>query len=229
MLEQLKQEVLEANLELVKRQLVIYTWGNVSGISHQDDLVVIKPSGVNYQELTADKMVVVDLKGNVVDGELKPSSDMATHLVLYKYFEGIGGIVHTHSSYATIWAQAGMDIPCYGTTHADYFYQEIPCTRVMTMDEVASKYEENTGKVIVERFKNKNYHFTPGVLVASHGPFTWGKVPEDAVYNSVVLEEVAKLAFNTAILNPGGNGCPAYLLNKHFFRKHGKNAYYGQK
>ncbi len=229
MLEQLKEEVLNANLELVKKDLVIYTWGNVSGISRPDDLVIIKPSGVTYEELTADKMVVVDIKGNIIEGKLNPSSDTATHLVLYNSFKDIGGIVHTHSTYASSWAQACLDIPCYGTTHADYFYQEIPCTRIMTIDEVKNKYEENTGKVIVERFRNKDYNCCPAVLVAGHGPFTWGKNPEEAVSNSVVLEEVAKIAFNTMLLNPLNNGCPYYLLDKHFFRKHGKNAYYGQK
>jgi len=228
MLESLKQSVLEANLELKRQNLVIYTWGNVSGISRQDGLVVIKPSGVEYDELTVDKMVVVDLDGNIVEGDLKPSSDTATHLVLYKSFRNIGGIVHTHSPYATSWAQAGKGIPCYGTTHADYFYQEIPCTRVMTREEVETDYEKNTGKVIVERFKNKNYNYTPAVLVAGHGPFTWGMSPEEAVHNSVVLEEIAKIALNTIQLNREGNSCPDYLLNKHFFRKHGENAYYGQ-
>lgn len=229
MLEQLKEEVSRANLELVEKNMVIYTWGNVSGISRKEGLVVIKPSGVDYQQLTADKMVVVDLTGKVIEGQYNPSSDTATHLILYKNFPEIGGIVHTHSCYATIWAQAGMDIPCYGTTHADYFYHEIPCTRVMTVEEVKSNYEENTGKVIVEKFKNKNYHFTPGVVVASHGPFAWGMNPSDAVYHGVVLEEVAKLAFKTNLLNPGIKSCPPYLLDKHFFRKHGENAYYGQK
>jgi len=229
MLEELKREVLKANLELVQKNLVIYTWGNVSGISRPDGLVVIKPSGITYEELTADKMVVVDIKGNIIEGKLNPSSDTATHLVLYNSFKDIGGIVHTHSTYASSWAQAGMDIPCYGTTHADYFYREIPCTRIMTINEVKNKYEENTGKVIVERFKNKDYNYTPAVLVAGHGPFTWGKNPEEAVSNSAVLEEVAKIAFNTMLVNPFIGGCPYYLLDKHFFRKHGKNAYYGQK
>jgi len=229
MLEQLKKEVLKANLELMKKNLVIYTWGNVSGISRQDGLIVIKPSGVAYEKLTAENMVVVDIEGNIIEGQLNPSSDTATHLVLYNNFKDIGGIVHTHSVYATSWAQAGMDIPCYGTTHADYFYQDIPCTRIMTIDEVQNKYEENTGIVIVEKFKNRDYNHTPAVLVSGHGPFTWGKNSEDALYNSVVLEEVAKLAYNTMLLNPFIDNCPYYLLNKHFFRRHGKSAYYGQK
>ena len=228
MLEKLKKSVLEANLELKRKGLIIYTWGNVSGINRQEELVVIKPSGVDYDQLTVDKMVVVDLEGNVVEGELKPSSDTATHLVLYKNFEEIGGVVHTHSPIATSWAQSGRDIPCYGTTHADYFYQEIPCTRVMTAIEVKSNYEENTGKVIAEKFQNKNYNYTPAVLVAGHGPFSWGTDAADAVHNSVVLEEVAKMALNTVQLADGSEGLPNYLINKHFFRKHGEDAYYGQ-
>ncbi len=228
MLENLKEEVLEANLELKRKDLIIYTWGNVSGIERNKGLVVIKPSGVAYDQLTVDKMVVVDLQGKVIEGELRPSSDTATHLVLYNKFTDIGGVVHTHSPWATSWAQSGRDIPCFGTTHADYFYQEIPCTRTMTVSEVENDYEANTGEVIVERFKNKDYNYTPGVLVTGHGPFTWGKNAEEAVHNSVVLEEVAKMAFNTVQLNGGIEGVPEYLLNKHFYRKHGKDAYYGQ-
>ncbi len=228
MLEKLKKSVLEANLELKRKDLIIYTWGNVSGINRKEGLVVIKPSGVDYDQLTVDKMVVVDLEGNVVEGELKPSSDTATHLVLYKNFEEIGGVVHTHSPIATSWAQSGRDIPCYGTTHADYFYQEVPCTRIMTAVEVNSNYEENTGKVIVEKFQNKNYNYTPAVLVAGHGPFSWGTDAADAVHNSVVLEEVAKMALNTVQLNVISGGLPEYLLKKHFYRKHGEDAYYGQ-
>lgn len=227
-LEELKEIVLEANLELKRKNLVIYTWGNVSGISREDGLIVIKPSGVAYDQLTVDKMVVVDLEGNIVEGDLKPSSDTATHLVLYKNFKEIGGVVHTHSPMATSWAQSGRDIPCYGTTHADYFYQEIPCTRIMTVEEVDSAYEVYTGKVIVERFRDKDYNYTPGVLVAGHGPFTWGIDPDNAVHNSVVLEEVAKMALNTFLLNKTSKGVPDYVMNKHFYRKHGKNAYYGQ-
>jgi len=228
MLEELKEAVLEANLELKRKGLIIYTWGNVSGIDREKGLVVIKPSGVEYDKLTIEKMVVVDLEGEIVEGELRPSSDTPTHLILYKKFKEIGGIVHTHSSFATSWAQAGEGIPCYGTTHADYFYQEIPCTRLMTATEVAKNYEENTGRVIVESFTGRNYMHTPGVLVAGHGPFTWGIDPDNAVYNSVVLEEVSKMAINTRVLNTEGNNCPDYLLNKHFYRKHGKDAYYGQ-
>ncbi len=228
MLKELKEKVLEANLELTRKNLVIYTWGNVSGINRQENLVVIKPSGIVYDKLTVDSMVVVDLDGNIVEGDLKPSSDTPTHLYLYNNFDEIGGVVHTHSPMATSWAQSGRDIPCYGTTHADYFYQEIPCTRIMTPDEVENDYEKNTGGVIVERFRNKDYNYTPGVLVAGHGPFTWGTDADDAVHNSVVLEEVAKMAINTAALNSEINGVPEYLINKHFFRKHGDNAYYGQ-
>lgn len=228
MLKELKEMVLEANLELKRKNLIIYTWGNVSGIDRRDNLVVIKPSGVAYDELTVDSMVVVDLEGNIVEGDLKPSSDTPTHLYLYNNFKEIGGVVHTHSPMATSWAQSGRDIPCYGTTHADYFYQEIPCTRIMTGSEVENDYEKNTGKVIVERFKSKDYNYTPGVLVAGHGPFTWGTDADDAVHNSVVLEEVARMALNTAALNAGNNGVPKYLMDKHFYRKHGENAYYGQ-
>ncbi|MFW5985791.1 MAG: L-ribulose-5-phosphate 4-epimerase [Halanaerobiales bacterium] len=229
MLDKLKQKVLEANLELKKKGLIIYTWGNVSGIFREEGLVVIKPSGVSYDKLTADKMVVVDLEGNVVEGNLRPSSDTATHLVLYRNFKEIGGVVHTHSTQATSWAQAGRSIPCLGTTHADYFFREIPCTRNMTTSEVKNNYEENTGRIIVESFRDRNYEYTPGVLVAGHGPFTWGKDAAEAVHNSVVLEEIAGLALRTLELNPGIDGLPHYLMNKHFYRKHGANAYYGQK
>ncbi|MEJ6950679.1 L-ribulose-5-phosphate 4-epimerase [Natronospora cellulosivora (SeqCode)] len=228
MLEKLKEEVLEANLKLEKRNLIIYTWGNVSGIDREKKLVVIKPSGVSYDDLTVDKMVVVDLEGNVVEGDLKPSSDTATHLVLYNSFKDIGGVVHTHSPWATSWAQADRDIPCFGTTHADYFYQEIPCTRPMTPAEVKDAYEENTGKVIVERFRNKDANRTPAVLVSGHGPFTWGEDAADAVHNSVVLEELAKMGYKTVQLNPGQKGVSKFLMDKHYFRKHGENAYYGQ-
>lgn len=228
MLKALKESVLEANLELERRNLVIYTWGNVSGIDREKGLVVIKPSGVSYQELSVEKMVVVDLEGNIVEGELNPSSDTATHLELYKNFAGIGGVVHTHSPTATSWAQAGREIPCFGTTHADYFYGGIPCTRMMTRKEVELDYEQNTGRVIVESFKDKDYKYTPGVLVAGHGPFTWGTDSALAVYNSVVLEEVAKMALNTLQVKGEMKGIPDYLLNKHFYRKHGKKAYYGQ-
>lgn len=229
MLESLKEEVLKANLELKEKELVIYTWGNVSGYSVEDKLVVIKPSGVAYADLTVEKMVVVDLDGKVIEGDLKPSSDTATHLELYRSFPGITGVVHTHSPWATAWAQAEKEIPCFGTTHADYFYQSIPCTRVMTKEEVVKDYELNTGKVIVETFNKRNPLDTPAILVAGHGPFTWGEDPKNAVHNSVVLEEIAKMAFNTIELNNDKQGIPAYLMDKHYWRKHGKNAYYGQK
>lgn len=230
MLEELKKQVLEANLELPKRNLITYTWGNVSGIDREKGLVVIKPSGVEYDVMTVDDLVVVDLDGNVVEGKLKPSSDTPTHLELYRKFKDIGGVVHTHSSWATTWAQAGKSITAYGTTHADYFYGKIPCTRKMTNEEIAGEYELNTGKVIVETFEKEeiNPNFMPGVLVCSHGPFTWGKSPADAVHNSVVLEELAKMAYHTEMLNKDITNMQNELLDKHFLRKHGKNAYYGQ-
>lgn len=230
MLEELKKEVLKANLELPKRNLITYTWGNVSGIDREKGLVVIKPSGVEYDVMTVDDLVVVDLDGNVVEGKLKPSSDTPTHLELYRKFKDIGGVVHTHSSWATTWAQAGKSITAYGTTHADYFYGKIPCTRKMTNEEIAGEYELNTGKVIVETFEKEeiNPNFMPGVLVCSHGPFTWGKSPADAVHNSVVLEELAKMAYHTEMLNKDITNMQNELLDKHFLRKHGKNAYYGQ-
>jgi len=229
MLESLKQKVLEANLELPKRGLVTYTFGNVSGIDREKGLVVIKPSGVSYEEMKAEHMVVIDLEGNIIEGSLNPSSDTPTHLVLYKAFPYIMGVVHTHSTYATQWAQAGRGIPCFGTTHADYFYGEVPCTRILTGSEIGGNYEFETGKVIVEAFEEKNPNHVPAVLVWGHGPFTWGKSPWDAVHNSVVLEEIAKTALGTVLLNPGANPIPRALLDKHFLRKHGANAYYGQK
>lgn len=230
MLEKLKEEVLKANLELPKRGLVTYTWGNVSGIDREKGLVVIKPSGVEYEKMKVEDMVVVDLEGNVVEGDLKPSSDTPTHLILYKKFKDIGGVVHTHSTWATIWAQAGKSIPAYGTTHADYFYGEIPCTRKMTESEIKGKYEYETGEVIVETFETEKIlpNDIPAVLVHSHGPFTWGKTPMEAVHNAVVLEELAKMAFNTETLNHNIQAMQKELLDKHFLRKHGKNAYYGQ-
>lgn len=230
MLEELKKEVLKANLELPKRNLITYTWGNVSGIDREKGLVVIKPSGVEYDVMTVDDLVVVDLDGSVVEGKLKPSSDTPTHLELYRKFKDIGGVVHTHSSWATTWAQAGKSITAYGTTHADYFYGKIPCTRKMTNEEIVGEYELNTGKVIVETFEKEeiNPNFMPGVLVCSHGPFTWGKSPADAVHNSVVLEELAKMAYHTEMLNKNITNMQNELLDKHFLRKHGKNAYYGQ-
>lgn len=228
MLESLKRIVFEANQALPKYNLVTFTWGNVSGIDREKGLVVIKPSGVKYEEMTVDDMVVVDLDGNVIEGHLKPSSDTPTHLVLYKNFPEIGGIVHTHSPWATSWAQAGKAIPPLGTTHADYFYGAIPCTRPMTTDEIKNDYELETGHVIVETFKNIDPMAVPGVLVHGHGPFNWGKDPLEAVHNAVVMEEVAKLAFRTIVLNPDIRVLDQNLQDKHYFRKHGENAYYGQ-
>ncbi|HPU62545.1 MAG TPA: L-ribulose-5-phosphate 4-epimerase [Mobilitalea sp.] len=229
MLEKLKKEVYEANMELPKRGLVTYTWGNVSGIDRNEGLFVIKPSGVPYEELKPEDMVVIDLKGNKVEGKYNPSSDTPTHLELYLAFPEIGGVVHTHSPAATAWAQAGRPIPCYGTTHADYFYGEIPCTRSLTKEEVEAGYEKNTGLVIIETFRNINPLHVPGVLVKNHGPFTWGKDAANAVYNSVVLEEIAKMNLMTEILNANMQPAPHYIQDKHFLRKHGPNAYYGQK
>jgi len=231
MLKVLKQQVYEANMELQTKKLVIYTWGNVSGIERETGFVVIKPSGISYEDLTPEKMVVVDLQGKLVEGNLKPSSDIPTHLELYKNFLKIGGIVHTHSTGATSWAQSGMGIPCYGTTHADYFYGAIPCTRPLSSIEIEGDYEQNIGKVIIELFqKNQiDYEQMPGVLIASHAPFTWGKNAKDAVYNSVVLEEIAKMALTTRLLNPDLHEVSLALIDKHFSRKHGINAYYGQK
>jgi L-ribulose-5-phosphate 4-epimerase len=228
-LDDLKQAVLEANLELPQRGLVTYTWGNVSGICRERGLVVIKPSGVAYDEMTAEDMVVLDLEGKIVDGSLRPSSDTPTHLALYRAWSNIGGIVHTHSTYTTMWAQARCGIPCFGTTHADYFYGEIPCTRLLTETEITGEYEEETGNVIIEAFAGRDPLSMPGVLVAGHGPFTWGKDPAEAVHNSVVLEQVALMAMGTVSLVPGAKEIPQVLLDKHFLRKHGTNAYYGQK
>ena len=227
MLESLKAEVFKANLDLVKHGLVIFTWGNVSAIDRATGLVVIKPSGVSYEEMKADDMVVVDLEGKVVEGKLKPSSDTATHLALYRAFLTIGGIVHTHSTYATSWAQAGVDLPNIGTTHSDYFSDAIPCTRDMTHQEVEGEYELETGNVIIERFKGQNPDFTPGVLVKNHGPFAWGKDAHDAVHNAVVMEQVAKMAYISYGVNPDLT-MSNHLIKKHFYRKHGPGAYYGQ-
>jgi len=227
MLEQLKEKVFKANLQLVEHGLVIFTWGNVSGFDPESRLVVIKPSGVDYDAMTADDMVVVDLGNRVVEGSLRPSSDTPTHTFLYKQFPQLGGIVHTHSTYAVAWAQACRSIPALGTTHADHFYGPIPCTRVLTADEVEQAYEYNTGKVIVETFSDIDPIAVPAVLVANHGPFAWGSTPEKAVYNAVVLEQVAKMAFLTTQLG-NDNPIASYILNKHYQRKHGKNAYYGQ-
>ena len=228
MLENLKQKVLKANLDLPKYNLVTFTWGNVSGIDREKGLVVIKPSGVEYDTMTADDMVVIDLDGNVVEGKWKPSSDTPTHLALYKAFDSIGGVVHTHSRWATSWAQAGRGIPAYGTTHGDYFYGEIPCTRKMTPNEINGEYEKETGNVIVETFSDKPYADTPAVLVNSHGPFAWGINPENAVHNAVVLEELAFMAYHSQKINPNIHIMQQELLDKHYLRKHGKNAYYGQ-
>ena len=230
MLEQLKKEVYEANMELPKRGLVTYTWGNVSGIDREAGLFVIKPSGVDYEKLSPEDMVVLDLEGNVVEGKYRPSSDTATHLELYKKYPEIGGVVHTHSPWATSWAQASREIPCYGTTHADYFYGTIPCARNLTKEEIDAGYEKNTGTIIIETFEGLgiNPMYTPGVLCANHGPFTWGKDAHDAVHNSVVLEEVAKMAAQAELINPKLKLAPQEMQDKHFFRKHGANAYYGQ-
>ena len=229
MLEDLKKSVLKANLDLPKFGLITFTWGNVSGIDRDTGLVVIKPSGVEYDTMTADDMAVVDLDGNPVEGRWRPSSDTPTHLVLYKAFPHIGGIVHTHSRWATSWAQAGRAIPAYGTTHGDYFYGEIPCSRKMTPEEINGEYEKETGNVIVEAFSNIPAEDVPSVLVNSHGPFSWGHDPENAVHNAVVLEELAFMALQTEALNPSVDVIQKELLDKHYLRKHGKNAYYGQK
>jgi L-ribulose-5-phosphate 4-epimerase len=226
-IEELKQKVFRANLDLLKHGLVIFTWGNVSGIDREKGLVVIKPSGVSYNDMQADDMVVVDLDGKIVEGRLKPSSDTATHLVLYQSFPDIGGVVHTHSTYATAWAQAGKDIPNIGTTHADYFKDAIPCTRDMTKAEIEGAYEHETGKVIVERFVEMNPNYTPSVLVKNHGPFSWGTDAHDAVHNAVVLEQIAKMASIAFSINPQLQ-MNDELIKKHFERKHGDNAYYGQ-
>lgn len=228
MLEQLKQQVYEANMELPRRGLVTYTWGNVSGIDRESGLVVIKPSGIEYEMLSVSNLVVVDLFGNCVEGDYRPSSDTATHLELYKAFEEIGGIVHTHSTYATVWAQAGRSIPCYGTTHADYFYGEIPCARNLTPNEIEEDYEKHTGTVIIESFCEKKPLEVPAVLCKNHGPFTWGTDAAQAVYHAVVLEEVAKMAWMTEQLCPSAVPAPQCIQNKHYLRKHGPNAYYGQ-
>lgn len=230
MLEELKKQVYLANIELPRRKLVTFTWGNVSGIDREKGLIVIKPSGVDYETMTPDDMVVLDLDGNKIEGNLNPSSDTPTHIELYKAFSDIGGVVHTHSPEATSWAQAGRDIPLYGTTHADYFYGPIPCARSLTAEEIGTEYEKNTGLVIIETFRERQIdpNYTPGVLCTNHGVFSWGKDANEAVHNSVVMEEVAKMAFRTELLRPGLAPAPDCLRDKHFFRKHGANAYYGQ-
>lgn len=230
MLEALKKKVYEANMELPQRGLVTYTWGNVSGIDREAGLFVIKPSGVDYDKLRPEDMVVMDLKGNKVEGDLNPSSDTATHMVLYNAFPSIGGIVHTHSPYAVAWAQAGQDIPCYGTTHADYFYGPIPCARHLTQEELDAGYELNTGNIIVECFKERHIDpvAVPAVICFSHGPFTWGKDADQAVYHAVVLEEVAKMALFTRQVKGDAAPAPQRIQDKHYMRKHGPNAYYGQ-
>ena len=231
MLEELKEKVYLANMELPKRGLVTYTWGNVSGIDREKGLFVIKPSGVEYDELKPSDMVVMDLRGNKVEGDMNPSSDTKTHLVLYNAFPQVGGIVHTHSPFAVAWAQAGEDLPCYGTTHADYFYGSIPCARHLTQEELDEDYEKNTGVTIVETFKERGLDpmAVSAVLCFSHGPFTWGKDPAQAVYHSVVLEECAKMGLYTRMINPQAVPAPQRMQNKHYMRKHGPNAYYGQK
>lgn len=230
MLEILKKAVYEANMDLPKYGLVTFTWGNVSGIDRESGLFVIKPSGVEYDKLTVEDMVVLDLEGNQVEGKYNPSSDTATHLELYKAFQEIGGIVHTHSAYATSWAQAGRGIPCYGTTHADYMYGEIPCARCLTQEEIDQAYEANTGHLIVKTFQElgKDIMAVPAILCKNHGPFSWGKNAHEAVHNAVVLEEVAKMAYRAEVINPRIQPAPQELQDKHYDRKHGANAYYGQ-
>ena len=230
MLEQLKKDVYEANMELQEKGMVIYTWGNVSGIDREHTYVVIKPSGVEYDLLKPEDMVVVDFDGNVVEGKYRPSSDTPTHIELYKAYPDLAGVVHTHSTWAVTFAQAGMAIPAMGTTHADYFYGEIPCARNLTAEEIEEGYEKNTGLVIVETFQGKNPMYVPAVLCKNHGPFTWGKSAAEAVHNAVVLEEIAKMNFMTELINPNAdNRTPQCMQDKHFLRKHGPNAYYGQK
>ena len=230
MLEELKKKVYEANMLLPKYGLVTFTWGNVSAIDRETGYFVIKPSGVDYEIMKPEDMVVMDLEGNQVEGKLNPSSDTKTHLVLYNRFPMIGGIVHTHSPWATSWAQAGRDIPCYGTTHADYIYGPVPCVRCLTKEEIEDAYEENTGHLIVNEFKRlgKDPKAVPAVLCKNHGPFAWGKDAREAVHNAVVLEEVAKMAYRAETINPRIQPAPQELQDKHYNRKHGKNAYYGQ-
>ena len=228
MVDSLKEEVYKANLDLVKFDLVTLTWGNVSGIDRDQGLIVIKPSGIDYDTMTPKDMVVVDMKGKIIEGDLNPSSDTSTHLELYKSFTNIGGITHSHSRYATMFAQACQEIPCYGTTHADHFYGPVPVTRFLTEKEVNEDYELNTGKLIVDRFEDLDPDSTPAVVVAGHGPFTWGKNAADSVKNNLVLENVAQMALGTTQLNPEIKPLPDYIKEKHYKRKHGPGAYYGQ-
>ena len=229
MLNDLKIQVCQGNIELRKQSLVTYTWGNVSGIDRKSNIVAIKPSGIDYDDLTPERIVLLDLDGERIEGDLNPSSDTPTHLELYRNFKDIGGVCHTHSAYATMWAQGCKEIPCFGTTHADYFYGSVPVTEVMTKDQIESDYELKTGKVIVERFKDLDPMQIPAVLVANHGPFTWGKTAAKAVESAVVLEETARMALGTIVVSPEQERIVKALLDKHYLRKHGKDAYYGQK
>jgi L-ribulose-5-phosphate 4-epimerase len=228
-MQKLKQQVFEANMALPRHGLVTFTWGNVSAIDRERGCVVIKPSGVAYEEMSAEDMVVVNLEGEVIAAQYRPSSDTATHLALYKRYPALGGVVHTHSTHATAWAQAGLGIPALGTTHADYFFGDIPCTRALTSEEVQGEYELNTGKVIIETLGETNPLHTPGIVVYQHGPFAWGKDAQDAVHNAVVMEEVARMAWIARGINPQLKPIDGYLMNKHFQRKHGPDAYYGQR
>jgi L-ribulose-5-phosphate 4-epimerase len=229
MYDKLKQRVCEANLDLQRHKLVVFTWGNVSGIDRDAGVIAIKPSGVSYEKLTPESMVIVNLQGNVVEGDLRPSSDTPTHVELYRCFPGIGGVCHTHSTYATMWAQAQREIPCFGTTHADHFYGPVPVTETLTREEVDGPYELNTGRVIVRRFAHLDPLQIPAVLVANHGPFTWGKDAAQSVENAVVLEQVALMAYGTLLVNARQNGIAQALLDRHYLRKHGQDAYYGQR